>query len=95
MALESAADRKAYMSTFGTTVKVGASTFITAIYDDPYLLSLDVSTSMPMIHCVTADISGVTYGTAIVVSGSSFTGTVGEIQHDGTGMSTLILRRTA
>lgn len=94
MALESAADRKAYMSAFGTSVTVNGVA-ITGIYDDPYLLSLDVSTSVPMLHCVTADIPNVAYGQTVIIASAAFTGTVGEIQHDGTGMSTLILRRTA
>lgn len=93
MAIESVADRRAYMAAFGETVSI-SGVLVTAIYDDPYLLSLDVSTSMPMIHCITADVSGVAYGSPVIISGASFTGTVREVQHDGTGMSTLILGRT-
>lgn len=94
MAIESVGDRRAYMAAFGETVSI-SGVLITAIYDDPYLLSLDVATSMPMLHCITADISGVTYSNPVIISGAGFTGTVREIQHDGTGMSTIMLGRTS
>lgn len=91
MAIESTSDRSAYMSAFGTTCVVGAST-ITAIFDDPHLEALESTTSTPMLTAITTDVSGATFGTAVTVAEVSFAGSVIDIQDDGTGITVLMLR---
>lgn len=91
MAIESASDRQAFMDVFGTTAVVSGQT-ITAIFDDPHLNALEVRTSTPMLTCVTSDVLGVAHGDTVVVSSESFSGSVIDVQSDGTGITVLMLR---
>lgn len=91
MAIESLTDRQAYMTAFGVPAVVN-SVSITAIFDDPHLTQLDTNTSTPMLTCITSDITGATYGSTVVVASVPFSGNVLDVQHDGTGITVLMLR---
>lgn len=90
MSIESAADRQAFMDTFGEDVVVSGIT-VTAIWDKPYLEELGIATAVPQVMYVTTDLPDVAYGQSVVVAGASFTGTVREIHPDGVGMTILYL----
>lgn len=93
MALESTADRLAYMSAFGVPAVVNGVSIV-AIFDNEYSELLNVSTSSPTLICVSSDIPNVDYGQTVVVSSASFSGTVRVVMPDGNGITTLQLARS-
>ncbi len=93
MSIESPADRAAFMSVFGVSVSVSGITGL-AIFDDPHSEALEVNSSSPMLTIVDADFPSIAYGQAVVVSSASFSGTVRDVQPDGTGCSIILLGKT-
>ena len=91
--MESAADRQAYMAAFGVSVTVnGAGIF--GIYDEWHAETLGVSASSPQLMCAAEDLPSVAAGQTVVVASASFTGTITDIQRDGTGLVLLMLGRS-
>lgn len=90
MAIESSADRTAFVTTFGVAATVGGVD-ITAIFDNEYLETLDTASSDPTLIVVTSDVPSVAYGDAVTVASASFTGTVRSVQPDSHGMTVLVL----
>ena len=68
---------------------------ITVLFDDEYqeldLLSGMASSSAPAVHCKTADVSVAAKGDAVVVNSVNYIVTA--IKPDGTGMTTLVLKK--
>lgn len=68
---------------------------VNAIWDDGYLEvpigDAGVESVQPMIHCRTADVANVSESSAMSYGGTNYT--VKNIQPDGTGTSTLHLRK--
>ena len=83
------------INAIGMTVTVGGAS-ITALFDNEYVdinLSMgEVGSSAPALHCKSSDVSTAVKGTAVVVSSVNYT-----VSHppkpDGTGMTTLILKK--
>lgn len=88
MAVETDADRAAYLADFGVTAIYGGSSF-TVIYDRPYVDTGDMAGYAPEAMARTADVTsaGVEVGEAITIDGTAFT--VRRIEPDGTGMTVL------
>lgn len=93
MSVETAADRTALLTDYGTTVtKADASTF-TGIFDNDFLaVDLDeseVESTEPTLLARTSDVSGLAHGDSLTISAVSYT--VRGIQPDGTGMTQIML----
>lgn len=77
------------------TPALGATLYITALFENEYqeinLVSGMVSSAAPALHCKTTDVSGAKKGDTVVVN--SVTYSVTEVKPDGTGMTTLVLRK--
>lgn len=105
MAVESAADRLAFLNTdeFAATATYtpaagGGSTTVQGIFDNDFLQvdtpggESSVATLAPRFVCRTADLSGGgAFGDTLVISGTTYKARV--IQPDGTGMTTLWLEK--
>ena len=70
---------------------------ITILFDNEYK-SVDMETgavmsTAPMAYCKSADVSAFTQGRVLTIDTVSYT--VTDLQPDGTGMTTLILRKTS
>lgn len=93
MAVETAEDREAMLADFGIVVTLPGATTITGILDSGYLAvdveDTEVESSEPVLTCRTIDVSALTHGSQLTISGSSYY--VRGIQPDGTGITTLIL----
>lgn len=93
MPVESDADRLSMLSDFGVTVTWSGTSFV-GIYDSEYhdadmIGGVPFASSQPRLKCRTADVTGVSRGTALSVDGVSVK--VRNIQPDGTGMTELVL----
>lgn len=99
MAIESAADRAAMLSSddFGVAITVGAST-IYGIFDKEYFAvqggEVDTESDMPTVLVQSSDVTAqsIAVATALTISGDSYT--VVSVQPDGQGMTRLVLRDT-
>lgn len=96
MAVESAADRLAFLSAdeFGATATIGG-TSVSGILDTESAEIdfgdglVDHVAAMPRFECRSADVSGVAQGDEVTISGTTYT--VADIRADGTGMTVLHL----
>lgn len=75
----------------------GATT-VNGIFNDEYVgvfagSDIDVGSSSPAFTCETADVPGVNHGDTLTIDGTDYT-VAGPPQHDGTGITTLILQET-
>lgn len=100
MSVESDQDRLEMLNVeeFGTSITVvlnSTQTEISGIYDDAHFEVDDgitiVSTSEPMVHVNTSDVTNVVQGTELRINGSTFS--VSDIQPDGTGITLLRLHK--
>lgn len=104
MSAESAADRAAFLSVddFGVTATYtpaagGASSSVTGIFDAAHLsvdlgAAVPVSSTNPVFHCRSADLSdGGTENDTLVINGATYK--VRDVQPDGTGMTMLELQK--
>ena len=77
------------------TPQGGDATEITILFDNEYqeidLVSGEVSSASPAAHAKTSDVSGAKQGDALTVSSVNYTVTV--VKPDGTGLTTLVLRK--
>jgi len=90
MGIETAADRQAFVETFGVSATVGGVSLY-GIFDDPHYETLEISTSTPMLTIVTSDAPSVAHQDAVIISEVSFSGIVKDVQSDGTGLTVLML----
>lgn len=90
MAIETAADRTAFVNTFGIPAIVGGVS-LTGIWDNPYYETLEISTSTPMLTIVTADAPDVAFRDSVIISEVSYSGIVKDVQNDGQGFTVLLL----
>lgn len=82
-------DTTAFFADFGLTATVGGAS-VRGMFDAAYQEAFGlVGGSRPVFKAATADVSSASRGTAVVISGTSYT--VGEVQPDGTGMTLLVL----
>lgn len=82
-------DTSAFFADFGVTATVGGASVrgdFNAAHEVAFGL---VGGPRPVFLAATTDVSSATRGTAVVISGTSYT--VAEVQPDGTGMTLLIL----
>ncbi len=97
MALESAADRLAYLDTFGEsatyTPSGGDPKTIQVLYDAVYIEALDIESNTPLATARTADLNGTIQTGTLVVAAGSFT--ILNHEPDSAGMSILILEGPA
>jgi len=99
LSIESAADRAAFLSTFGEAVTYtpqgGQPRSIDMIFDGPQRVQNvqtgEIEMTAPEGLCDTGDVSGVKHRDTI--ERQSVTYYVIGIEHDGTGMTTLILSK--
>lgn len=93
MAVETAEDREAMLADFGIVVTLPSATTITGILDSGYLAvdveDTEVESSEQVLTCRTTDVSALTHGSQLTISGATYY--VRGIQPDGTGITTLIL----
>ncbi len=93
MAVESAADLAAMLADWDTAT-IGA-TSVNGIFDDNYFgvdsNGVEITGSQPRFSCAVASLPAITLGTTTAVI-NSVTYTIVEIQPDGTGLTSLILR---
>lgn len=103
MAVESDADRALFLSTddFGTTATVtpaagGGPVSIAGIFDKPvereFVGEVPVSMRQPVFRCRTKDLEDASVAEAdpFVIGAETFVAT--ELQHDGTGITDVLLR---
>ncbi len=89
MAIETAADRVAFLSDWDT-LTIGA-TAVSGIFGNGYIEGLDIQGSKPEFLCLVADLPAITYGTTTgTVSGATYT--IMASEPDGTGFTTLVLQ---
>lgn len=104
MAVESAADRLAFLDTdeFGveatyTPAGGGASSTVKGIFDNTFIeadaeAEVNVQASVPVFTCRTADLtSGGVFNDQLVISGVTYKAKI--IRPDGTGMTSLFLEK--
>lgn len=99
MAVETAADRSAFVGDFGESFKLGqAHAFtgtITGIFDLEYVEIGDaIQGKHPVLTCVTADITAVEVDGYVTRVSNGKEYKVRVIEADGTGMTQLILNET-
>lgn len=79
------------------TPQGGDATEITVLFDNEYqeidLVSGAVSSASPAAHCKSSDVSNAKKGDALMVSDVDYTVTA--VKPDGTGLTTLILRKSS
>lgn len=104
MAVESAADRAAFVDTdeFGIeatyTPQTGAAVTLDGIFDEPFAevdvdAGVGVLSKTPTFVCRTADLpSTKKQGDAVTIDGTGYV--VRELQADGTGMTTVVMDET-
>lgn len=80
----------AYFADFGTTATVNGVS-VQAIFDAAYADPLGMAGNTPQLTVATADLPAVAVGQAVTVNSTSYT--VVGIEPDGTGITTLQLRR--
>ena len=96
MAVESAADRLAFLSSdeFGVAATIGTAT-VYGIFDDAFesvvIATGEVTMTAPRFLCRTADVTSVAQGTAVTIGGVAYK--VINIEPDGTGMTALALSK--
>ncbi len=88
--MDFAADLPDYLADFGVTATVGGVS-VTAIFDAAYADPLNMGGNTPQLTVATSDLPAVAVGQAVTVNATSYT--VVGIEPDGTGVSTLMLRR--
>lgn len=93
MAVESAADRSAFLADFGSTVTWSGGS-ATAIYDQAYEEAefpgaVSIGSRRPMLRAREADFAAVAVGTSVTVDGDTWR--VAEKHPDGTGMTMILL----
>lgn len=97
MAIESAADRLAYLETFGEsgtyTPSGGVPKSIQVLNDIVYIEALDVESNLPIAVARTADLNGTIQTGELVVAAGTFT--ILNHEPDGTGMSIITLKGPA
>jgi len=93
MAVEDAADLASFFdaSEFGISATIGGSP-VDGIFDHEYVEVLNVASESPVFNCLTADVSAVSVGDAVVINLVNYI--VVEIHPDGTGITQLILQET-
>lgn len=89
--LESSADRAEFVEVFGTDVVIDGVS-LKAIFDYAYVETLDVAAREPMLTLPMEDVTGVAYGSTVIIPEVSFSGSVKGVEPDGTGFVTLMLR---
>jgi len=80
-----------YFTDFGITATVGGVS-VRGIFNNGYDAAFAglVAGSAPILKIVQADAPAASYGTAVVINGTSYT--VAEVQDDGTGIRDLVLK---
>lgn len=94
MAVETAADRSAFLADFGAAVTWSGGGSATAILDQAYEEvgfpgAVSVGSRAPMLRAREADFSAVAVGTTLTVDGTGYR--LAEKHPDGTGMVLLML----
>lgn len=94
MALETAADRLAFVEIDGVTVTAPGGEF-TGLFDNGYASALAdpaVEGASPQVMARTSDVdaASVAKGQSLTISGSTYR--VHRLEHDGTGMTTVVLK---
>ena len=84
------ADAATFTNDFGLTAIVGGVT-VEAIFDAAYTDPLGMAGNSPQLIVATEDLPAVAVGQAVTANATSYT--VQAIEPDGTGITTLILRR--
>lgn len=89
--LESDADRLAYLQALGEQITVNGQS-LWAVADNAYVDVLDLAAgTRPQAIVRSSDVPAIAPGQTVVMQGTQYS--VAEIQPDGTGMTTLILRK--
>lgn len=93
MAVESDADRLAFLVDFGVSATFGVDT-VTGLFDNEYISVftgdvVDVESSSPAFTCRTSDVPSISHGYTLTVNATAYT--VHGVQPDGEGFTVLVL----
>lgn len=84
-------DSAAFFADFSVAVTLPSAAVVRGIFDAAYADPLGMAGNQPILTVASADVSAVAVGAALTINAVGYT--VTEIQPDGTGMTTLMLRR--
>ena len=94
MTLDTTIDSDVFLADFGVTALYNGTTSITVIFDNAYeaveMNGVIMEARGPQAQCKTTDVPNAAHGDTLLIN--TVTYTVHEVQPDGTGFTTLMLK---